>query len=633
MKIFNKAFAALMVLPFMAGLTACHDEHAEYEPATGGNYDVAHLVYFSPTTTAATEVELSEEENSFDLYVVRDSTDGEITVNLESTQKAGNATSLLNIPESVTFPDGVNMVTVTVTYDPAAILAAGGMVDTVSVVIPDGETYQSGYQGGKYNFVASLLPFTPWCTTAEEFASAGGQGEWPFRDFSTGVYTYKQYGTGDVPGASVAFRQNTGNPNQVQFLIENWGAGMFTGTGLPVRLSGSWDEDQEVYVLSWPETFTGYNHSSYGPVYVSDFVEYRAGAVTWDEYPTKYNPATGLFTFNVIYYVGAGYFGYGEEYLQMDGYLAYEADIDTDFEWTEQYVGVFNSGKMGTKSSATLMKGTCVNKTDGCDTVFAAKYGTAYKIVAPYAEGKDLVFCVDNDGKIVLAPGYTDPQPTGLNAVGEEAYAQINPKKGSFSENEIVLNVTFVNKSGSIEYGTSDEVLQNITWTVQGVGTFNYNFWWEGSEEGYVLYQRDDQKDTYKIEDWGAGIDFMFTWDKATNECVVLEQYIGVDHDSYGPVYIVEGAQYGASFAEKTSYYDSETKTFHFYPVYFVSAGHFGQAEETFVLTEGSAAKQHSVNKVAQGKLTKMSRAAARWQGKRASKYSRLEKVNLFRAF
>ena len=618
-----------MVLPFMVGLTACHDEHAEYEPATGGNYDIAHLIYFSPVTTAATEVELSEEENSFDLYLVRDSTQGEVTVKLESSQKAGNAPSLLNIPESATFADGVDMVAVTVTYDPEAILAAGGMIDTVSVVIPDGEVYQSGYQGGKYNFVASLLPFTPWCTSAEEFAAAGGQGEWPFRDFATGTYTFTQYATGDQEGVAVAFRQNTGNPNQVQFLLENWGEMVFTAAGSSVRLSGTWDEDLGVYVLSWPETFTGYTHSTYGPVNVSDFVEYRGGAVSWDEYPTKYNPETGLFTFNLIYYVSAGYFGYGEEYLQMDGFKAYEANIDEDFEWTEQFVGVFNSGKLGTKGSAALMKGTCVNTTDGCDTVFAAKYGTAYKIVAPYAEGKDLIFCVDNEGKIVLAPGYTDPQATGINAVGEEAFAQINPKKGSFSETEIVLNITFVNESGSIEYGTANEVLQNITWTAQGLGTFNYTFWWEGSDEGYVFYQRDDQKDTYKIEDWGGGIDFMFTWDQATNQCEVLEQYIGDDHATYGPVYIIEGAQYSERFAEKTSYYDPESKTFYFYPVYFVEAGYFGQGEETFEVTESAAVKTHSAKKVQMKNVTKVRRSSSRWMGRPYNKFSRLANVPL----
>ena len=36
-----------MVLPFLAGLTACSDEHAEYEPGTETEgFDVPHLVYF-----------------------------------------------------------------------------------------------------------------------------------------------------------------------------------------------------------------------------------------------------------------------------------------------------------------------------------------------------------------------------------------------------------------------------------------------------------------------------------------------------------------------------------------------------------------------------------------------------------
>ena len=140
MKIFNKAFAALMFLPLLAGLTACHDEHAEYNPAdpsvVTNAYDVARLVYFAPATTAATDLELSEDENSFFIYLQRDSIGGEVEVKFDITQ----TTPALNIPASVTFPDSVGTVAVEVTYDPAAILAAGGMIDTVSVVIPDGTT-------------------------------------------------------------------------------------------------------------------------------------------------------------------------------------------------------------------------------------------------------------------------------------------------------------------------------------------------------------------------------------------------------------------------------------------------------------------------------------------------------------
>lgn len=477
MKIFNKAFAALMFLPLMAGLTACHDEHAEYNPAEAGAssaYDVARLVYFAPETTAATDIELSEDENSFYIYLQRDSIGGELEVKLQTTQKAGDAKSLLSVPESVTFPDSVGAISVEVTYDPAAILAGGGMQDTVSIVIPDGTTYQSGYMGGRYDFVATLFPFTPWCTSAEEFAAAGGQGKWPFRQNNTGTWSYKAWQKGDFPGASVAMRQNTENPNQVQFLIQNWGAGMFTGSGVQARLSGSWDDSEKVYVLSLPETFTGYVSSSYGNVYISDWSLYSNS--TWDEYPTMYDPETGLFTVNLVYYVGAGYYGYGAEYLQMDGFLPYEANIFEDFEWKNYLDGEFTSAKMSTKASTTLYQGVCKNTTDNCDATFAETYGTLYKLEAPYANGYDLYFCINSEGNIINAPGLNEDgsilQPTGVTALDQAIFAKINHKQSSMQGKKLTLSISFVNADESIEYGTSNEVFSATSWKSLGMGLY-----------------------------------------------------------------------------------------------------------------------------------------------------------------
>ncbi len=561
MKIFNKAFAALMFLPLMAGLTACHDEHAEYNPATDGNstvYDVAHLVYFSSETTSATELELSEEENSFFIYLERDSVGGEVEVKLESTQKAGDATSLLNIPESVVFPDSVDRVAVEITYDPATILAAGGMIDTVSIVLPDGAKYQAGYMGGRYDFVASLLPFTPWCRSAAEFEAAGGTGEWPFRESNLGTYTYKAWQTGNYPGASVAFRQNIVTPNQVQFLIDNWGAGMFTGAGVQVRMSGTWDDHLKVYALSWPETYTGYSSSTYGPVYVSDYISYSGS--TWDEYPVMYDPENGLFTVNVIYYVGAGYYGYGPEYIQMDGFKPYEANLASDFEWKAELDGEFNSAKLGTKSACVLYKGVCVNNTDNCDSTFAATYGTAYKLEAPYTEKNDLYFCVSPEGKIILAPGVDALQPTGLTALDQDVFAKINPKGSSFVGKKLILNISFVNKDESMDYGTTNEIFSAASWISLGMATYT---------DGIVAGLFDVAAPTYEVEifeneatpgiyrmkypygeiypyneegDWDDSKSYDITINAEDPTSVYIEeQPLGIDY-GYGMMYVISNA-------------------------------------------------------------------------------------------
>lgn len=618
-----------MVLPMLAALTAC-SEKDDYTPGPTDKtyYEIPQFVYFDSSTLSNTDFELEEDGTSFDITLQRDSIAGEITVQLESTQSEKQAP--FKIPTSVTFPDSVGSVTVNVQYDPKAILAKGGTTDTVSIKIKNIEGFKADYFKGEYKFTAKLFPMTKWCGTPAEFVEYGGQGDFPLtktqtqETAATGTYTYTQYWAGEDPNLPVLFRQNTQNPKKAQFRIENvcYGVSMLMNA----------EFDGKIWRLEVPELYTGYDHDSYGPLYTSCLVNYgikrtAAGStgwnIAWDDAPSYYDPAEGLFTLNLCYYVSAGYFSYGEEYFQVNGFKPYEAAIDTDFKWEELFVGVFTSNKLKAQGTAGLSKGICTTTTDNCDATFAATYGTPYKIVAPYAEGRDLIFCVDNDGKVISAPGYEGAQETGLTAMGEAVYAIINPKASTFAENEVSLNITFVNKDGSIEYGTTDETLQNISWTVKAMGTFTYAAWWEGEDEGYTMSQRDDQPDIFRIEDWGGGIDFMFKWNQTTNVCEVLEQYIGDDHQSYGPVYVIEGALYHPNYAENHSYYDPETKTFHFFPAYFVEAGSFGQFEETFQITEEAAGvrKAHRISKAMPTfKLTKTDWSKSIWTGKASNR-------------
>ena len=193
-------------------------------------------------------------------------------------------------------------------------------------------------------------------------------------------------------------------------------------------------------------------------------------------------------------------------------------------------------------------------------------------------------------------------QPIGLtDNMGNDIYAMINPSSSSFAENEVVLNITFQNEDGSIVYGTANETLANITWSKIATGTFYYNFFTSNEDEtpeadpGYDLLKRDDRNDKYQIAEWLMGNDgFYFSWNQTTNACAVDYQPTYYEHPKYGMIYIIEGADYDEEFGETTSFYDPETKTFHFFPVYFVEAGYFGQFEEVFEITEEGAVKHKS---------------------------------------
>lgn len=183
-------------------------------------------------------------------------------------------------------------------------------------------------------------------------------------------------------------------------------------------------------------------------------------------------------------------------------------------------------------------------------------------------------------------------------------------------------------KLGQVEY-----VKQS--WAPYATGTFYYNFFSDGDEPeadpGYTLYQKENNPETFKIGDWGYGASFIFTWDRTTNVCVVADQPTYYEHPSYGMMHIIEGAEYHSNYSEKTSYYDPETKTFHFFPVYYVSAGSFGQFEEVFEITEEGAVKHRDTRRINSQALSTRSLtkdSATRKRSIKASKLS-IRKTNM----
>ena len=309
--------------------------------------------------------------------------------------------------------------------------------------------------------------------------------------------------------------------------------------------------------------------------------------------------------------------------IVMDGFkLTYEADLfnEDDFEWKEVYTGEFTSKQMGfTNDEVTLYKGNCVATQDRADSTFTAKYGVPYVIEAPYAADYDIYFFV-KDGRIQMPKDYDDDlglQPTGLEAAGMPIYVKINGSSSSFTEKSVTLNLTFQaerkyrDENGRTQYeyitlDTNNEQLANIIWNEAGSGLFTYDFFSQNDDytpwtdpEPYKLLQREDVPNSFKIPDWGMGVNFAFTWNQTTNACVVEDQFSGYTHSTYGEVYIVEGALYDEEeYGEATSYFDPETKTFHFFPVYYVEAGSFGQTEEIFQLTGDGASVKHKATRV-----------------------------------
>lgn len=244
---------------------------------------------------------------------------------------------------------------------------------------------------------------------------------------------------------------------------------------------------------------------------------------------------------------------------------AHKADLNEDFEWEEVYNGVFTSEQLGTESEKTLYKGICTNKTDACDSTFAAQYGTAYTIQSPYAEDYNLIFTV-KDGNIMVPEGY-ELQEIGVKAMGQNVFAKINMGKSKYTKTVVTLNITFTDETGEKEFGTADEVLSNVHYSKVGTADWTYTLFFankDGSpnvDAGLELQQRDDDPTQYCILHALKDVTIKFSID-ADNIVRIPQQYTGHSEDGLS-LYVADvatlmGEQYRPSYP---SVYDPETKT------------------------------------------------------------------------
>ncbi len=129
-------------------------------------------------------------------------------------------------------------------------------------------------------------------------------------------------------------------------------------------------------------------------------------------------------------------------------------------------------------------------------------------------------------------------------------------------------------------------------------GVYAYNFWWEG-EDNEPKLERAAGTNTFRLTNWGDGVNFIFSVDpsktvtvdgKEYASVIVSDQYIGSDHSDYGKVYVCDGQTFNPNKYPASTYpsYWDGGQTFVFHLMYFVSAGTFGDpARETFVMADG----------------------------------------------
>ena len=267
------------------------------------------------------------------------------------------------------------------------------------------------------------------------------------------------------------------------------------GEGYPYNDPGDWDDSKDYYmvinasnpdkVFMDPSDFDLGLDWGYGMIFVRNYAGYFHNAGRESDAMQEYGKyENGAITFPAeSFCIGmVNYKGTYDRYANTNGafkliidpdeYAAntkYEATLEDDFDWEEVYTGKFTSERSAAADSVTLYKGVCTTTTDACDSVFEAKYGTPYLLSSPYAEGYDLLFFVKN-GRLSLNADFKEDftyQEIGCDDGLNDIYARINNSDCSFSDDEVVLNITFVtlaydkknNLYEAINYGTVEETL------------------------------------------------------------------------------------------------------------------------------------------------------------------------------
>ncbi len=303
----------------MAMLTACGDDDVSESGIFGAPADGA---YFS--TNLPSKIEVDKNSSTFDLTVTRTSSEGTFTAGIVSNDPDG----IFTVPSSVTFADGSATAPLTIGYDASKM--ESDVNYTLSFQISEGA---SDYGNGTY----SVVVVKPGDWTSWELLADPGVYQY------TGVY----FSAGEDGPCPVYTRQSLADPNIMQYCFGSVGMDDNSGNPIPAADQFGLMYNVNIYVnrdlttnyCTVPEVWTGVFNSNYSEnVMMSDTHTYYAGSTKEADYPESlsyYNPETGLFTLNVIYYISLGYFGVGNEYFQLGGFSDYSMEIERRGNYVE----------------------------------------------------------------------------------------------------------------------------------------------------------------------------------------------------------------------------------------------------------------------------------------------------------
>ena len=521
-----------LFIAVIAGLTSCNtDVEGEYYPF--GNVD-GQLISFESGQYA---VQIPKEESSVIIPVklVRSNAEKALTVELATTAsqdgiftlEGGNSISFQPGQQTATFNVIANNLEKEVPYGFAISLDDKAVIDTLflenstsvtyKTFIPGVEDLENPEESTKDTIVIDTVKTNyyvanPVRTMQISVTREGDWTEWqPWNSEGTATFIYVNYWEGEDQQDFV-YRQNLITTNRYQFKMSNWGG------GIDLFL----EYDEATGHVTCPAQFTGYTHSSYGELWVTDRANYKVlqgGTPSEDDYGT-FDKEQGIFVIPLAYYVSAGYFGYDPEYLYIDG-------IERgDYTSSLSYIGVltnadnevFAVGNLELGPDATDVKAIVMPQDADADAVADALASgdlegydvEAGQIMVPIPE--------DFSGKLKLIVAViSDGVVKSVSTAGFEYYGGSNPwvslGKGIYTDNLVctLYDVDPITYEVEVFENTSTPGLYKLAYPYGEVYPYNEEGDWDTTAsydieidatdpDGVVLYEQATGAD------WGYGM-------------------------------------------------------------------------------------------------------------------------------
>ena len=216
----------------------------------------------------------------------------------------------------------------------ATISDIGADVESIRLAVVEGSDYSAAYESVRNGNVSSTEVTAEAATVMVPFDGDPTQGTYTLiavtydgngvaQDYdyvlfkytpassetwtaiSTGDYTYTLFfGSTSSPYVDEGLTLYQSDSDPTRYKIEHW--------GYDTDFCFTYDSSTGEVLVDDQET--GYTHSSYGTVYITDLVDYTGSTSSGESFYQD-----GTFYFAVIYYVSAGYFAYGYETFTLSG--------------------------------------------------------------------------------------------------------------------------------------------------------------------------------------------------------------------------------------------------------------------------------------------------------------------------